>query len=191
MASSIILTNLSAKGIPKRNFDQFECKRVLNWVLTNQGCKSVTSMEFWPIWVQKGYLNGVLTNLSWPTWVQKSLLNGVLTNLSAKGLVQWNLTNLSAKGLVQRSFDHQFECKKVISMEFWPIWVQMASSIILTNLSAKGTSKWYFDQFECKMVLRGILTNLSAKGFINGVLINLSAKRAISMKCWPIWVQKD
>ena len=30
MAISIILTNLSAKGIPKWNFDQFECKRVLN-----------------------------------------------------------------------------------------------------------------------------------------------------------------
>ena len=166
------------KGWSQWSVDQSECKRICSMGFDQSECK-------------KGDLNGVLTNLSWPTWVQKSLLNGVLTNLSAKGLVQWNLTNLSAKGLVQRSFDHQFECKKVISMEFWPIWVQMASSIILTNLSAKGTSKWYFDQFECKMVLRGILTNLSAKGFINGVLINLSAKRAISMKCWPIWVQKD
>ena len=146
-------------------------------------------MEFWPIWVQKGsqlsfdqprvqkcYLNGVLTNLSakglsqwsfdqsefWPTWVQKSLLNGVLTNLSAKGLVQWTLTNLSAKGLVQRSY-HQFECKKVISMEFWPIWVQMASSIILTNRVQKGH-------------LNGILTNLSAKWFVE--------------EFWPILVQK-
>ena len=59
----------------------------------------------------------------------------------------------------------------------------MASSIILTNLSAKGISKWNFDQFECKGVLNGILTNLSAKGLVQWSLTNLSAKRVISTKC--------
>ena len=85
--------------------------------------------------------------------MQKGYLNGVLTNLSAKGLTQWSfdqseckrvnsmdcdnseckkgylneaLTNLTAKGLVQRSY-HQFECKKL--------------------------SQWSFDQSECKWLV--------------------------------------
>ena len=58
----------------------------------------------------------------------------------------------------------------------------MASSIILTNLSAKGTSKWYFEKFECKMVLKGILTNLSAKGLIQWSFDQSECKRISSME---------
>ena len=171
MASSIILTNLSAKGTSKWYFDQFECNNSQR-NYDQSVCKRVYSMEFWPIWVQKGYLNEVLTNLSAKELVQWSFDQSECKN----GDLSEVLTNLSAKGLVQWGFD-QSECKKG------------DLNGVLTNLRTKGFNQWSLGSnlsavwltkwsFWHNMRARGITQCLSAVEFwvISLLRLNVTAK---------------